>query len=368
MKKFKRISAALLAGVMCFSLASCEFADTETEITNGSIKIGVVIPGKQELKGDEANDLSTIVTLNSINSLTGEGYGVDGERFHYSENIDPNDADAVKNGITSLVNIECNMIILADGGYSDDVVSFAEENPDVQFLVNNYTGQTTPEGNIHSYSADIAGAQFLSGYVAGLKAAELKKDIIGFLVQNNNNLANLNAFADGVKSSNLSARINAKVCNDVKADAAALIDRTGCSIIAADFYSDDLDDVAIEKNVFFCGFGTDQYKNSEANKDAQSKILCASAYNYEQYFINAVKAIVDNSEANKTAETEEDLIPLTFVDCKGNFASGNTYLTDINPVNAAKGTNNLLVQATASATTFKANPTALTSNTVFVNF
>ncbi|MBQ8575131.1 MAG: BMP family ABC transporter substrate-binding protein [Clostridia bacterium] len=308
MKKFKRIFAIVLAAVMLMSLASCSLVDeSETDITNDNIKIGVLLSGAQ----DATTGMSG-ATLNAINELTSIGYGINGERFKYAENVDPNNADAVADSLQSLLNFECNLIIASESAYLDDVQKMAGDNADVKFLV---LDAENDGKNIYGYSANITGADYLAGIVAGMKAAELNVPKLGYLVKSENDLTNLNAFAMGVKSVNGGATVSAIVGTDAAAGVAALI-KEGAVVIASDYEDEAIATACADGKVFFCGFGSETYKDAET-------FLCAPVYNFAQIYIDAIKAVVDNKE------------PAAF---EGGYATGATYLADLNENTVAEGT------------------------------
>lgn len=308
MKKFKRIFAIVLAAVMLMSLASCSLVDeSETDITNDNIKIGILLSGAQ----DATTGMSG-ATLAAINELTSIGYGISGERFKYAENVDPNNADAVADSLQSLINFECNLIIASESAYIDDVQKMASENEAVKFLVLNAENDGK---NIYGYSANITGADYLAGIVAGMKAAKLNVPKLGYLVQSENDLTNLNAFAMGVKSVYAEATVSAIVGTDAAAGVATLI-KEGAVVIASDYEDEAIATACTDGKVFFCGFGSETYKDAET-------FLCAPVYNFTQLYIDAIKAVVDNKE------------PAAF---DGGYATGATYLADLNENAVAEGT------------------------------
>lgn len=336
MKTFKKVLSILIVAVLCFSLASCSMVD-DTDITKDNIKIGVVLPGMTDGDDDYVPDLATLQTLTSINGACSLGAGLDSERFQYEENVDPSDADAVYNAIHTLINRECTMVFLADSAYmsavekyvsgdsSDGDVSATETK--VQFIV--YNGKDNGK-NIHSYSADISGAVYLSGIVAGLKAKELKTPKIGYLLKDANDCKLLNAFALGAQSVYAEVKIEAKACTDVKTDCHALI-ANGNVVISSDFYANDMAESC--EDIFFCGFGSDNLSGSE-------NYLCAPIYDYSQYYLNTIFEVVDYDDVEYDENDKEidksGALPNIPV-YEGNYANGAVYISQFGSA-CAEGT------------------------------
>ncbi|MBR3835409.1 MAG: BMP family ABC transporter substrate-binding protein [Clostridia bacterium] len=307
MKKFKRVFAVVLAVVMLMSLASCSFTEgTDTDITNDNIKIGVLLSGAK----DSSTGMSG-ATMTAINELQSVGYGINDDKFRYAENIDPNNAEAAADGIQSLLNYECNLLICSDAAFLDDVEKMAADNESVKFLV---FGAENDGQNIYGYNVNITGTSYLAGIVAGLKAAELKVPTLGYLAKSDADLSSLNAFAMGVKSVNAEAAVSAVIGTDAAAGVATLI-KNGAVVIASDYEDEAISTACTDGKIFFCGFGSETYKDAET-------YLCAPVYNFTQFYIDAIKAIVDDKE------------PAEFT---GGYATGATYLSDINEDNAAEG-------------------------------
>lgn len=308
MKNLRRVLSIVLAVIMCISLASCSMVDEDdTKITSDNIKIGVIIPGKAELGDGEFNDLNTIIALDSIEKLTSFGYGISQDRFRYQEGINPTDADAVKSAITSLINLECNIIFLADGGYQSYIADFAkdENNQDVKFVCKDLIApDANPlQKNVFTYYTDDDDSLYLMGIVAGLKAAELKADI-GFLVGDEATSGSSPFFA-GAKSVNPSVKIVKGGAND-----AETLVKAGCKVLASDFYSEDIDNIANKNGVYFCGYGVENY--TDADYEGESNFLCAPMFDFAQYFINFIKSVIDENES---------------VSYHGDFKTGSTYIS-----------------------------------------
>lgn len=330
MKKIKRISAIVIALVMLISLTSCSLVNSsETDITNDNIKIGVILEGTQDdLTGN------TGICNSTIKDLTDLGYGIKNERFKFVENVDPADADAVAAAYKSLVNFECNMIIASDPAYMDGTVNVADKTPNVAFFVLGAQGNGK---NVFGFDAKNAGAAYLEGIVAGLKAAELKVPKIGYILADANDFSTINAFAKGAKSINSSAEISAVVAgDDIAANTDSLI-KSGCVVIASDIQSEEIAKTATNANIFFCDYGTEQFNTD----DYSAAYLCTPVINFTQYFVNTIKTIVDFEVPEDTDASTSSLELITsqglISDYNGGFATGATYLSDIS-ANAASGT------------------------------
>ena len=328
MKQIRKLSAIILAVVMLFSLASCSLVDaSDTDITTENIKIGVILSGAQ----DASEGTASFCTA-TINELTDLGYGIKADRFKYSENVDPADAEAVAAACKSLVNFECNMIIASDAGYANAVAAAAEEHPSVLFLV--YNGQGNGK-NVYSYGANITAASYLAGVAAGLKAAELKVPKLGYVLENEADLTTVNAYYAGAKSVNPEVKLSAAT-GDAEAAAQKLI-KEGCVVLASDFGSEAIAKAANDAKIFFCGFGTEAF-NTEDYKDS---FLCAPVYSFTQFFIDTIKTLTDFEvpEDNPSGKSALELIVEQGLvkDFAGGLKTGSTYISDINPLTSAEG-------------------------------
>lgn len=345
MKKFKKVLALVLVAVLCFSLASCSMGE-DADITKDNIKIGVVLPGQRDDADDYVPDLSTLQCISAINDVTSFGAGIYSDKFEYLEKVDPSDEQASYDAINTLINRECSIIFFADPGYmtainkylssssSDD--DFSGQTSKTQYIVFNGEDNGT---NIHSYTANISGAVYLSGIAAGLKAKELKVPKIGYLLESADDLALLNAFALGAQSVYSEVKIDAKVCKDVKSDCHTLV-ANGNVVIASDFYSQEIADN--REDAFFCGFGSDKLSDNEG-------YLCAPRYDFAQYYLNTIDEVIDyddteydenGKEIDKSGKLPE--IPAY----NGDYKTGATYLSKLGTA-AAAGTQQAVDSAEA---------------------
>lgn len=333
MKMFKKVLALVLVAVLCFALASCSMVD-DTDITKDNIKIGVILPGQREDADDYVPDLSSILCVSAINDLVSFGAGINSDRFQYEEKVDPNNEQAAYDAINSLSNRECSIIFLADPGYMSALEKFnadkkddSDQNSNVQFIIFNGKDNGT---NIHSYTANISGAVYLSGIAAGLKAKELKVPKIGYLLKSGNDLALLNAFALGAQSVYSDVKIDARVCKDVKSDCHTLV-ANGNVVIASDFYSQDI--AENREDAFFCGFGSDKLSDNDG-------YLCAPRYDFAQYYLNTIMEVIDYDDVEYDENGKEIDKSNTLPEISeyiGSYKDGATYLSKFGPA-AATGT------------------------------
>ncbi len=333
MKTFKKVLALVLVAVLCFALASCSMVD-DTDITKDNIKIGVIVPGQREDADDYVPNLSTLQCLSAIDDLLSFNAGINKDRFRYIENVDPSDEQAAYNAIHSLTNQECSIVFLADPGYMTAVNKYVAtssdedaQNSKVQYIV--FNGEDNGK-NIHSYTANISGAVYLSGVAAGLKAKELKVPKIGYLLQSADSLALLNAFALGAESVYSEVKIDARVCKDVKADCHTLV-ANGNVVIASDFYSQEIADN--REDAFFCGFGSDKLADNEG-------FICAPRYDFAQYYLNTINEVLDydNVEYDENGKEIDKSNALPEIPAyNGDYKGGATYLSRLGTA-AAPGT------------------------------
>ena len=333
MKTFKKVLALVLVAVLCFALASCSMVD-DTDITKDNIKIGVIVPGQREDADDYVPNLSTLQCLSAIDDLLSFNAGINKDRFRYIENVDPSDEQAAYNAIHSLTNQECSIVFLADPGYMTAVNKYVAtssdedaQNSKVQYIV--FNGEDNGK-NIHSSTANISGAVYLSGVAAGLKAKELKVPKIGYLLQSADSLALLNAFALGAESVYSEVKIDARVCKDVKADCHTLV-ANGNVVIASDFYSQEIADN--REDAFFCGFGSDKLADNEG-------FICAPRYDFAQYYLNTINEVLDydNVEYDENGKEIDKSNALPEIPAyNGDYKGGATYLSRLGTA-AAPGT------------------------------
>lgn len=337
MKQFKRVIALVIAAIMMMSFASCSMMpETATEITNDNIKIGVIIKDTQDTTTG-----STGSSMAAINEVLNLGYGIGEERFNTVESVNPDDAAAVAAALETLINKECNLIIATENGYLDDVQKVSADNEKIKFLV---CGADKDGKNIYGYKADMTDAMYLTGMVAGMKAAELEVKKVGFVAANEKEKAMFEAFEKGVKAADAEATVSVVYSTDAATAADKLI-KEGCVVLASDYEDEAIAKAATEGKIFFCGFGTETYKNATneetGDKLYESAFLCAPLYNYAQIYVSVIKAVVDGS-----VEEKADLLAEAFVE--GGFVEGVTFLSDLNENTVAEGTQEALNTAIAA--------------------
>lgn len=340
MKYTRKITAILLAVVMLFTLASCSLVNaSQTDLTTDNIKIGVILKETRDTKTGTSGIINA-----TLDNITDIDCGISEERFKVSDNIDPDNADAVADAYKTLINFECNIIIASDPAYYDDTAKVADANPAVAFFV--FGAEKGNGKNVFSFNADINPAVYLEGIAAGMKAAELKMPDIGFILADENDVNIANIFTMGAKSANPAVKVSSAAAgNDVAAAAQKLI-TNGCAVLASDIQSEEIAKAAVENNVFFCDFGTEAFNN----EDYEKAFLCAPLYDFTQYFADVTKAIVDyDVEANSEKGAVELLIGEGKIkDCAGTFESGSVYLSEISLANGAEGSGEAVRNAISS--------------------
>lgn len=325
MKAYVRILSVVLAAVLVFSLTSCSLvSDEDTDITNDHIKIGVLLSDSAD-----AECGMSAACRNSVKEVYDLGYGIDDDRFKYAENVDPNDSEAVAAALKTLLNYECNLIIASEAEYYDDIENVADENSAVKFLV---FGAEANGKNIYSYNAAITDAVYIEGIVAAMKADSLGVPQIGFIAKSEDELTVRDAFLNGVAKVNPNIKVTTTSGEDAGAVAKELIN-AGCVVLASDYEDVAIADAAADNNVFFCGFGTE--KLMEEHEDS---FLCAPVYNFSQFYIDSIKALVDNTE---------------FKSQSGDYSTGAVYISSLNSKTVAEGTQAAVDKAVEDMTTTK---------------
>lgn len=318
MKQFKRVIAIVIVAIMLMCFASCSITGGEIDITNDNIKIGVII--------SDAKDVTTGNTgyaMSAVNEILSLGYGIGEERFTTVESVNPDDAAAVDEALTTLINKECNLIIAAENGYLDDIKKISGDNEKIKFFV---CDADNDGNNIYGYKAEMKETMYFVGMVAGMKAQELEAQKVGFIAASEKKNTLANAFAMGVAATNGNATVEVIYSADAATAANKLI-KDGCVVIASDYEDEAIAKAATDAKIFFCGFGSETYLNATDEETGEklyaSATLCAPLYNYTQFYVDAIKAVVDNEE------------PDPFV---GGYATGETFLSDLNEETVAEGT------------------------------
>jgi len=180
MKKFSKLVALALAGVMAFALCACS-ADTNTdgsantdgtstvvdngnttvEVTNTAVKAGIIC----------LHDENSTYDLNFINGFKAacEAAGVE---YLIKTNI-PEGQEAY-DAACELAEAGCNFIFADSFGHEDYLIKAAKDYPEIQF--SHATGtQAHTEGldNFHNAFANIFQGRYLAGIAAGMKLNEM---------------------------------------------------------------------------------------------------------------------------------------------------------------------------------------------------
>ncbi len=210
-------------------------------------------------------------------------------------NIADDDAAATKTAMEECIEAGCKIIFGTSWGYMETMSELAEQYPDIYF--SHGTGYMSNGTNFNNYFGRIYQARYLSGIAAGLKT---QSDIVGYVaamdVTNSEVTGGVNAFAKGVAAVNPDAKVYVKVTNtwfsvDLEGQAAEALLDLGCDVIAQHCDTTAPQLAAEKAGVWGCGY------NSDMTSAAPKAHLTAPIWNWDVYYTEAVKAVIDGKFA-----------------------------------------------------------------------
>ena len=290
----KKIIALLMALVMVLSMAACGAKDESADFKVGAIYINS--------KNDTAG--YTFAHHNGITKAM-EELGMDPATQLVIVDEVPEDDEAVKAAVDTLVGAGADIIFGISFGYLYAMEEKAAEYPEVIF--SHGTGFLSNSTNFNNYFGRAYQARYLSGIAAGLKSLELGNNNIGYVAAYGTEYAEtasgINGFALGVLAVNPDATIHVKTLGawadeiNESAYAIELIESYGCGVIAQHCDSAQPQIAAENKGVFGCGY------NSDMTPDAPKDHLTAAIWNWNVYYRTAIQAAMDCGDASKFVET-----------------------------------------------------------------
>jgi len=290
----KKILALLLATVLVLGLAACN----QSQSGKADFKVGAIyINSKNDTAG------YTYAHHNGITTAMKE-LGLDPAKQLFIVDEVPEDKEAVKKAVDTLVGNGVKIIFGISFGYIDAMEESAKEYPNVIF--SHATGYKSNETNFNNYFGRAYQARYLAGIAAGLKSLETGNNNVGYVAAYGTEYAEtasgINGFALGVLAVNPNAKIYVKNlgawADEVNESAFAkeLITSFKCGIISQHCDSAQPQIAAQDANVFGCGY------NSDMTKDAPKAHLTAAIWNWNVYYRTAMQAAMDCGEASKFVE------------------------------------------------------------------
>ena len=290
----KKIIALLMALVMVLSMAACGAKDESADFKVGAIYINS--------KNDTAG--YTFAHHNGITKAMQE-LGMDPATQLVIVDEVPEDDEAVKAAVDTLVGAGADIIFGISFGYLYAMEEKAAEYPEVIF--SHGTGFLSNSTNFNNYFGRAYQARYLSGIAAGMKSLELGNNNIGYVAAYGTEYAEtasgINGFALGVLAVNPEATIHVKTLGawadeiNESAYAIELIESYGCGVIAQHCDSAQPQIAAENKGVFGCGY------NSDMTPDAPKAHLTAAIWNWNVYYRTAMKAAMECGEASNFVTT-----------------------------------------------------------------
>lgn len=209
----------------------------------------------------------------------------------------PEEDEAVKAAVDTLVGEDCDIIFGISFNYLNAMAEKAEEYPDVVF--SHATGYLSNDTNFNNYFGRAYQARYLAGVAAGLKSLETGNNNVGYVAafgrQYAETCSGINGFALGVQAVNPDATVYVKELGawadevNEAAFARELIDSFGCGVISQHCDSAQPQIAAQDAGVFGCGY------NSDMTKDAPNAHLTAAIWNWNVYYRTAMEAAMNNT-------------------------------------------------------------------------
>ena len=293
MKKLISLVLAVLMVVGAFGLVSCNKDGNDD--AKADFKVGAIyINSKNDTAGYTYAHHNGIVT--AMKSL-----GLDPEKQLFIVDEVPEDQEAVKSAIDTLVGKGVKIIFGISFGYIDAMEAAATEYPEVIF--SHATGYKSNTTNFNNYFGRAYQARYLAGIAAGLKSLQTGNNNVGYVAAYGTEYAEtasgINGFALGVLAVNPNAKITVKKLGawadeiNEKAFAEELINSYNCGIISQHCDSAQPQIAAANANVFGCGY------NSDMTPDAPTAHLTAAIWNWNVYYATAMQAAMDCSAASE---------------------------------------------------------------------
>lgn len=351
MKKILALALALMLAVALFaacgdSSSSAAPAPSGSEATSSSVG-GSSSEEPTSTGGIAKEDL--LIGVVHIMELGDQGYtfnhdqgvkemltalGLTEAQYIPKFNINDTDKAATTAAINELLEAGCQIIFTTSYSYGDVTLEMAKEHPEVTFC--HATGTYANDAglsNFHNYFAKIHQARYLAGIAAGLKAAEIGNNKLGYVAAYPyaEVISGYTAFFLGARS------VNADVTMDVmyidswgdavveQQTAEALINR-GCGVISQ--HSDSLTPAiaAESKGAFHVGY------NNDMAPDAPNASIVSARIDWGIYMTYAVQCVIDGT-------------PIS-TDWSEGLESGAVYLSPLNTAIAAEGTQEAIDAAT----------------------
>jgi len=272
----KRIMAIILALVLLISLSAtgCTQKTEEAKYKAGFVFIG------------PTNDNGWTTAHNEGRLALEKELGIE---TAYVELVAEDEA-AVKDAVTNLIDVGCNIIFTTSFGYMNPTIALSEEYPDLTFL--HCSGYMTTE-NMGNYFGRIYEPRFLSGIVAGLKTTSNK---IGYVaaMEIPEVIRGIDAFTLGARMVNPDATVHVRWTNTwidpAKAkEAAEALLADGCDVITQHQDSPGPLIAAEDAGAFAIGY---DYALTDV---APGSYMTAPVFNWSVYYTAIVQSIMDGT-------------------------------------------------------------------------
>ena len=295
----KKTLAFLLALLLIFSLAGCKKKPVYTiDADVSQFKAGILFAGDPETpySSDAAHYAGIVSAM--------ESYGMDvSSQLLIAKDLG-RDEEAVTDALYQLIDDGANVIFGTDYTYQFAMEACASSNPEVAFA---HCGSEGVEAaNFVTYFGRMYQASYLAGIAAGAKTLELENNTVGYVsnfgVEYSENASAINAFTLGVQAINPDAQIYVMPINqlsDPESEASYAEDFVAsykCGVIGQFCNSALPLQAAKQWKAFGCGCGTD------LNEAAPEAHLVSALWNWDVYYLQALKAAAECESAQKFVE------------------------------------------------------------------
>lgn len=309
-------------------------ANTDNSTNNPSIKVGLIC----------LHDENSTYDLNFISAFEEamDNLGISSADYMIKTNIP--EGQECYDAAADLADAGCNIIFADSFGHEDYMIQAAKEFPKVQFCHATGTKAHT-EGldNYHNAFASIYEGRYLAGVAAGLKLQEMID--AGTITADKAKMGYVGAYTyaeviSGYTSFYLGAKtVIPEVTMDVtftgswydetaEKEAATKLINGGCVLISQHADSMGAPTACENANVPNVSY------NGSTESACPNTFIVSSRIDWAPYYEYAVAAVQDDEEID--------------VDWVGDLTTGSVVLTDINTKVAAKGTQEIIDEATIS--------------------